>query len=99
MPILLEQVAVETVGLTPRPSLAPMARAHRADGDTFDDSVLAPFEFADIGKAKRRDELRAFIAGDDDRALGQRLERREVEMIHVRVRDEDEVERRNRRGC
>src|SRR5208282_519957 len=51
-----------------------------------------PLEFADVLESQRRDDLRAFVAGDYDRGFGQRLERRNVEMIHVRVRDQYQVE-------
>ena len=105
MPSALEQVAVVTVRAAHRrPSHAPVLRTHRGHVEAFDHRVLAPSQLAHVGETERPDQIAASAARDHYRALGQRAQRGQVEMIHVRVGDQNDVEvlqlrrRKRRRG-
>src|SRR5258708_39163392 len=53
MPVLLQYVTVEAVVMAPRPSLAPMIRAHRCDRETAHLRAFAPSWFPHIRRSGR----------------------------------------------
>ena len=55
---------------------------------------FAPADFDDVAKPHRRQEIGGRRRGDDGHVAPEAAQRAEIEMIHVRVGQQNEVERR-----
>lgn len=88
-----EDVAVVAAVTIPRGASAPVAGLDGFDFEVFEDGGLVPIHFEDIGEAGW-DEALGGLGGNDHRGRrAEALERGLIEMIEVRMADEDDVDR------
>src|SRR6266404_2418958 len=91
---LRQEITVVTAPAVPRPAPSPMVHGHGLDDDVLDLDALAPADLDDAREAEIVDEIARRTRRDEERGRRETAERRAVETVQVRMRDEDRGEGR-----
>lgn len=96
--VAFQKVAiVAAVGVSPHPR-TPMIHRNRFHHDGTvrgnDAPFFAPTQFRDIAKASPAQQITGAWRGDDGSAFGKLAERVEIEVVEVRVRKKNKIDRR-----